>query len=131
MSEPIPDNFLDLFEKRAFCSIATILPDGSPHVTPVWVDYDGEYLIINTPVGTRKDRNMLADPRVALSIYDPDNPYRYLLVRGRVVATATEGAAEHIDKLALRYRGQGRYQGPNRDNRRLHLIEPLRVIARG
>jgi PPOX class probable F420-dependent enzyme len=131
VSEPIPDNFLDLFEKRAFCSIATLLPDGSPHVTPVWVDYDGEHVIINTPIGTRKDRNMLADPRVALSIYDPDNPYRYLLVRGRVVETTTEGAAEHIDKLAFRYRGQQRYQGPNRDNRRLHLIEPHRVIARG
>jgi PPOX class probable F420-dependent enzyme len=74
MSEPIPEEYTDLFEKRAFAHLATLLPHGTPHVTPVWVDYDGEHLLVNTPQGTRKDRNMQEQPHVALSIQDPENP---------------------------------------------------------
>ena len=108
----IPENYLDLFEKRAFANLATLMPDGSPQVTPVWVDYDGTYLLVNTARGRQKDRNMQRDPRVALSIMDPDDPYRYLQIRGTVAESTTEGGDDHIDKMAYKYLGKNRY--PNR-----------------
>ncbi|MFQ5815819.1 MAG: TIGR03618 family F420-dependent PPOX class oxidoreductase, partial [Candidatus Hydrothermarchaeaceae archaeon] len=82
MTEVIPANYLDLFEKKAFANLATIMPDGSPQVTPVWVDVDGDDVLINSARGRQKDLNMRSRPQVALSIQDPDNPYRYLEVRG-------------------------------------------------
>lgn len=108
----IPENYLDLFEKRAFANLATLMPDGSPQVTPVWVDYDGTYLLVNTARGRQKDLNMQRDPRVALSIMDPDDPYRYLQIRGTVAESTTEGGDDHIDKMAYKYLGKNRY--PNR-----------------
>src|SRR2546422_5418541 len=81
----IPDSHLDLFRKKAFAHLATLMPGGQPQVTPVWVDYDGRHVVINTAEGRQKDKNLQRDGRVALSIMDPDNPYRYLEVRGRVV----------------------------------------------
>ena len=84
--------------------------DGSPQVTPVWVDYDGENILINTSRGRQKMKNIKRDPRVALSIQDPDNPYRKLIVRGRVVEETEQGADEHIDKLAKKYTGSDTYQ---------------------
>jgi PPOX class probable F420-dependent enzyme len=108
----IPENYLDLFEKRAFANLATLMPDGSPQVTPVWVDYDGTYLLVNTARGRQKDLNMQRDPRVALSIIDPDDPYRYLQIRGTVAESTTEGGDDHIDKMAYKYLGKNRY--PNR-----------------
>jgi PPOX class probable F420-dependent enzyme len=118
---------MDLFEKRAFAHLDTLLPDRTPHVTPVWVDYDGEHLLVNTPQGNRKDRNKQERPHIALSIQDPENPYRYLAVRGRVVASTDEGAREHIEKLAQRYTG-AKYQGPP-GPRHLHKIAPERVFG--
>lgn len=116
----IPTAMLDLFVKPAFAHIATLMPDGSPHVTPVWVDYNGEHLLVNTPQGTRKDRNMRARSQVALSIMDPDNPYRYLAVRGRVIESTEQDAFEHIKALAERYTG-GVYRG-RPGPRRVHKI---------
>ena len=101
----IPDEFLDLFKKRAFGHLATLMPDGSPQVSPVWIDYDGKYLIVNSAKGRQKDRNISRDPRVAMDITDPDNPYRKLLLRGEVVETTTEGADEGIDQLSMKYNG--------------------------
>ena len=110
MAQPtIPKEFLDLFEKRAFAHLATIMPDGTPQVTPVWVDYDGEFILVNSARGRQKDRNMVRNPAVALSIQDPDDPYRYVQVRGRVVEITTQDADEHIDKMMKKYRGQDRY----------------------
>lgn len=110
MAQPtIPKEFLDLFEKRAFAHLATIMPDGTPQVTPVWVDYDGEFILVNSARGRQKDRNMVRNPAVALSIQDPDDPYRYVQVRGRVVEITTQGADAHIDKMMKKYRGQDRY----------------------
>jgi PPOX class probable F420-dependent enzyme len=82
MAGMIPDKFLDLFQKKAFASLATLMPDGSPQVTPVWVDFDGNHVIVNSARGRQKDKNMQRNAKVALSIIDPDNPYRYLEVRG-------------------------------------------------
>lgn len=98
--------YLDLFEKKAFAHLATLMKDGSPQVSPVWVDYDGAYLVVNTARGRQKHLNIQRDPRVALSIQDPDDPLRKLLVRGRVVEQTEEGAEEHIDRLARRYTGE-------------------------
>jgi len=108
----IPEKFLDLLQKKAFAQLATLMPDGSPHVAPVWCDYDGHNIIINTAKGRVKDQNMRRDPRVGIDILDPDNPYRHLSIRGRVVDMTEKGADEHIDKMAKKYIGQDRY--PNR-----------------
>lgn len=102
---PFPEKYMDLFkeETKAFLFLATTMPDGSPQVTPVWFDHDGEHILINTNEGRVKDVNMKARPKVAMAIQDPSTPYRYLQVRGEVVETIREGADEHINKLALRY----------------------------
>jgi PPOX class probable F420-dependent enzyme len=105
----IPDSHLDLFNKKAFGHLATLMPSGQPQVTPVWIDYDGHYVRINTAEGRQKDKNLQRDGRVALSIMDPDNPDRYLEVRGRVADRTRNGADEHIDALAKKYLGQDKY----------------------
>ncbi len=105
----IPASHLDLFKKKAFAHLATVMGDGKPQVTPVWVDYDGQHVLINTAEGRLKDKNMQRDGHVALSIQDPDNPYRYLEVRGRVVERTKAGADAHIDAMARKYLGQDKY----------------------
>jgi PPOX class probable F420-dependent enzyme len=105
----IPEEFRRVFEKRAFAHLATLNPDGSPQVTPVWVDLDGSHVRFNTARGRVKLRNIERDPRVALSAQDPEQPYRYVQVRGRVVETTERGADAHIDALARKYLGQDRY----------------------
>ena len=109
MADPIPSQFLDLFQKKAFASLATVMPDGTPQVTPVWVDYDGGRVIVNSARGRRKDRNMKLGASVALAIMDPDNPYRHLQVRGRVSEVTEQGADEHIDRMAKKYLGKDKY----------------------
>lgn len=99
----MPEDFLDLFERRSFANLATVDPDGSVHVTVVWTDYDGTYVLVNTAEGRRKERNLRRNPAVGLTILDPENPYRYLSIQGEVEELTSEGAHEHIDKLARRY----------------------------
>lgn len=100
-----PEKYLDLFkdETRAFLFLATTMPDGSPQVTPIWFNTDGEHILINTNEGRVKDRNMKARPKVAMVIQDPSTPYRYLQIRGEVAETTREGADEHINQLSLKY----------------------------
>lgn len=130
--QPIPDKYRDLFQKRAFAHVATAMPDGSPQVTPMWVDYDGTYILVNTARGRQKDRNLRRDPRVALTIMDPDNPYRYLLIRGRVAEITEQGAVEHIDRLAQKYVGTETYQNLQPGEvREIIKIEPKHVLGRG
>jgi len=93
-------------ETKAFAFLATTMPDGSPQVTPVWFNTDGEHILINTAKGRVKDRNMRARPQVAVAIPDPENTYRYVQLRGRVVAMLEEGAAEHFDEVARSYIGK-------------------------
>lgn len=125
MAEVIPEKYLDLFQKKSFAHLGTIMPDGQPQVTPVWCDYDGEHVIVNSARGRRKDRNMERDPRVSLEISDPDNPYRYLEIRGRVVEITEEGADEHINKMAKKYMGVDvyPYRGPG-EVRVMYKIKP-------
>jgi PPOX class probable F420-dependent enzyme len=109
MPEVIPAKYRDLFNKKAFASLTTLMPDGSPQTTPVWVDADGDYVIFNSAKGRQKDRNVRRDPRVAMAIIDPDNPYRYLEIRGKVAEITEQGADSHIDKMAKKYLGQDKY----------------------
>ena len=105
----IPERYRDLFTKKAFAHVATVGRDGAPQVTPVWIDYDGQHVLVNTAANRQKDHNLQRDGRVAMSITDPDNAYRYLEVRGKVVERTTQGADAHIDSLAKRYLGQDKY----------------------
>jgi PPOX class probable F420-dependent enzyme len=100
-----PEDFLDLVDNdsKAFLYLATLMPDGSPQVTPVWFDSDGEHILINTAEGRVKDKNMRARPKVAMTIQDPNNTYRYLGIRGEVASYTAEGGDEHINKLSLKY----------------------------
>ena len=132
MADVIPENYKDLFDKKAFGSLATVMPDGTPQVTPVWIDYDGTHLLVNSARGRRKDKNMERNPAVALSILDPDNPYRYLEVRGRVVEITEEGADKHIDKMAKKYLDKDAYPWKRPEETRvLYKIEPIRVSHMG
>lgn len=92
-------------ETKSFAILGTLMPDGSPQVTPVWFNVEGDYILINTARGRQKDRNMRARPQVAMTILDPKRPYRYLQIRGEVVDFTEEGAAEHISVLSRKYRG--------------------------
>ncbi len=109
MADPVPSQFLDLFQKKAFASLATVMPDGTAQVTPVWVDYESGRVIVNSARGRRKDKNMKVGASVALAIMDPDNPYRHLQVRGRVSEVTEQGADAHIDRMAKKYLGQDKY----------------------
>ena len=132
MADDKIEKYSDLFNKKAFANLATLNRDGSPQVTPVWVDFDGKHIRVNTAVGRLKDKNMRRDPRVSLSIQDPENPYRYLEVRGKVVEHTEKGAEEHIDSLAQKYLGQAKY--PYRqpgEVRVLYKIEPQKFSSMG
>ncbi len=106
----IPEQYLDLMQqKKAFASLATVMPDGTPQVTPVWFDYANRVIRVNSAKGRTKTRNMTEGAPVALSIMDPDNPYRYLQVRGKVTRATEQGANAHIDSLAKKYIDQDKY----------------------
>ena len=106
MPVPLPDELLDLLKRPSLCFVATIMPDGSPQLTQTWVTTDGDHILINTPDRSQKARNVGRDPHVALDIVDPDNTRRYFAVRGRVIATTTEGGAQSIDELSGKYLGR-------------------------
>lgn len=100
-----PPEYLDLFDRRTFAHFATMTPNGAPHVTPVWVDYesDADRILINTERGRRKERNVRQNPTVGISMLDPDDPYRSISIIGTVTELTTDGAREHIEELAQRY----------------------------
>jgi len=106
---PVPAEFLDLFQKKTFAHLATLMADGTPHVTSVYVDYDGQHILINSARGRQKDINMEKRRHVAIEIPDPDNPNRFLAVRGQVVEVTEQGADEHLDRLAQRYLNRDKY----------------------
>jgi PPOX class probable F420-dependent enzyme len=103
---PLPDDLLDLLGRPSLCFVATTMPDGSPQLTQTWVGTDGVHIVINTPDHSQKARNVGRDPHVAVNIVDPENTRRYFAVRGRVIATTTEGGAENIDELSQKYLGR-------------------------
>ncbi len=126
----IPESHADILNKPSFAHLATLMSDGSPHSAPVWIDTDEGYLVINSAEGRLKDRNVRRDPRVAISLTDPENPYRSLAIRGRVVKITKEGADDHIDRMAKKYMGVDTYpyRTPS-EVRVLYYIEPEKVSA--
>lgn len=132
MSNVIPENYADLFDKKIFAGLATIMPDGAPQVTPVWIDYDGECVVFNTAAGRQKDKNLQARPMTSVMLVDPDNPYRYLEVRGSVIERTTDGADDHINKMAKKYLGQDVYPFRQAGEQRvIYRIKPERVSSLG
>ena len=132
MAAKIPDAFKDLFTKVTFAQLATLMPDGSPQVTPVWFDFDGSLFCINSAKGRVKDKNMRRDKRVALSIQDPDNAYRYLAIQGEVTEITENGADAHIDKLAKKYLGKDKYPfAGTGEVRVIYKIQPVKVSTMG
>jgi PPOX class probable F420-dependent enzyme len=129
----IPEKFLPLLtDKKAFAFLATVMPDGSPQVTPVWFDYKDGKFIVNTARGRVKDRNMSKNAKVALAIMDPDDPYRHIAIRGKVVRATEEGADASIDKLAKKYLGKDKYplRRPG-EVRVIFEIEPTSISTMG
>jgi PPOX class probable F420-dependent enzyme len=110
MAATIPDAFRDVLEqKKAFANLATTMPDGSPQVTPVWFDYTNGHIRVNTAKGRVKARNMQQGSHVAVAIMDPDNPYRFIQIRGTIARATESGADAHIDSLAKKYLGKDKY----------------------
>ncbi len=109
MPATISPGFQKLLQEPAYCQLATLMPDGSPQVTQVWVDTDGEHILINTAEGRQKERNVRRDPRVAVNVVDPANAWRIAMVRGRVVDVTTAGADQLIDQLAKKYLNEDTY----------------------
>jgi PPOX class probable F420-dependent enzyme len=131
MAQSIPESHVSLLKKPVFAHFVTLMKDGSPQSTPVWVEYDGTHVLVNSAVGRIKDQNVRRDPRVALSLTDPENPYRYLEIRGRVVEITQKGADELIDKLAFKYLGKEKYPFRQPGEQRVtYKIAPEKVVAR-
>ncbi len=127
----IPESHRDIFAKRSFAHVATVDADGMPQVTPVWIDYDGHYLLVNSQEGRKKDRNLRARGQVAMSILDPDDPYRYIGIQGKVVEITTDGAEAHIHQLSRKYNGYDYRNLRPGDVRVIYKIEPTRVWTMG
>jgi len=117
----LSQGFQQLLREPSYCEIATVMPDGSPQVVQVWVDTDGEHILINTPRDSQKVRNIRRDPRVAVNVFDPGNQWRLGNVRGKVVEVTTEGADTHIDALAKKYLGVDSYPYKDPNNPRVIL----------
>jgi PPOX class probable F420-dependent enzyme len=129
----IPDEFLDLFEKPTIAHVATVMPDGTPHNTPVWIGYDADtgHLLVNTETGRRKERNVAENPKVGVSMVDPENAYRRLSVMGEVEEVTTDGARDHIDQLSRRYTGEDYDPDMIQTERVLLRIRVDEVMAEG
>ena len=130
MAAQLPEVAQKLFREPNFAHLATIMPDGSPQVTPVWVDADDRFILVNTAEGRQKPKNIRRDPRVAIDVISREDPYRMVTVRGRVVEVTNEGADDHIDKMAKKYLGQDKYpfRAPG-ERRVIFKIEPEYVTV--
>ena len=132
MAVAIPEGFKDLLEKPVVVALVTVMPSGQPQATPVWTDYDGTYVRVNTARGRQKDKNMKPGARVTVLAVDPQDPYRWMEIRGRIAGETEEGAVEHINALSLKYRGEPDYYAPNPERRAAeqrvtYTIEPTHI----
>ena len=134
MAVPIPDTHRDLLVKPIHGILSTMMPDGQPQSSMVWVDYDGTYVLSNTTLERQKGRNMRANPKVTLLVIDPKDVSRWIEVRGKVVEIQQEGAEAHADKLTQRYTGKQRFYGDiypveqrQRETRVIIKIEPIKT----
>ena len=125
----IDDSVIQLLTGKNFAFVATLMKDGSPQITPTWIDYDGNSILINTAEGRVKQKNVSRDPHVAISIVDQNNPYNMLTIRGKVIEQTSSGADDHIDKLAKRYLGVDKYPFRSQDEKRVILkVQPEKVF---
>jgi len=132
MPETLSPGLVQLLREPAFCQIASLMPDGSPQITQVWVDTDGEHILVNTAEGRQKTRNVRRDPRVAVNVVDPANAWRLATIRGHVVEITTDGADTLIDQLANKYLGVESYPFRNPEETRITLkIAPERISEIG
>lgn len=132
MAAEIPPGVVRLLREPNIAHLATLMPDGSPQVTPVWVDFDGEHVLVNSAEGRQKVRNLRRDGRVAVDVVRRDNPYAMAMIRGRVVELTHDGANAHIDRLAKKYLGQEQYPLRRPEERRVIIkIEPEHVVSQG
>ena len=130
MTAKLTPEAVKLIEGKNFAHLATISSDGSPHVAPVWIDHDGDVILINTAMGRIKQKNTTKDPRISISIVDQNNPYARVTIKGKVTQQTKQGADVHIDKLAKKYTGSDKYQNRQPGEQRVILrIEPLRVLS--
>ena len=126
--QEIMDSVSELFIGKTFAHMATIMPDGLPQVTPVWIDREGEFLLVVSYKGRVKDRNIRRNPKVGLEISDPENPYLFVSVQGEVVEIREAGAEAQLDKLSLRHLGEEKYPWGKPDLIPvLYVIKPVRV----
>jgi PPOX class probable F420-dependent enzyme len=136
MNVPIPDTHRDLLTAPVHAALTTLMPDGGPQTTLVWVDFNGSYVLINTTLERQKGRNLQANPRVTLLAVDPRNGSRWIEVRGAVAEITREGAEAHADILTQRYTGKQHFYGDiypaaqrERETRVIVRIEPLRIAC--
>ena len=130
MAAQLSDAALKLIKDKNFAFIGTLMSDGSPQVTPVWVEYDGQHIILNSEVKRAKVRNLKRDPRISISIANMQNPYEYVEIRGKVVDMTTQGASEGIDMLAKKYLGQDKYPyNKEGDERIIIKVAPEKVVG--
>lgn len=129
INREIDDNVIQLLTGKNFAFVSTLMKDGSPQITPIWIDFDGKIILINTAEGRTKQKNVSRDPRVAISIIDQNNPYNMVTIRGKVIEQTSNGADEHIDKMAKRYLGVDKYPFRSPDEKRLLLkVQPEKVF---
>ena len=128
MAESIEGRVAELIEAKNFVQVGTIRKDGTPHLTPVWVDHEGDTIVLNSAEGRAWPSNLRRDPRVTLNVVNSENPYEYVEIRGRLVEDTQEGADEHINKMAMKYLGEEEYPFRQPGEQRIILrIEPERV----
>ncbi len=132
MAEELSGKLIEMVKAPNFAHLATVMPDGSPQVTPIWIDIEDSLILINTAEGRVKTENLRRDKRVAISVIDQENPYQALSIQGRVVEDTHEGADEHIDKQAMKYLSQEKYpfRQPG-EVRVLFKIEPEKTFTFG
>lgn len=122
------ESTVNLFKEKNIAFVASLMNDGSPQITPVWIDYDGQFLLINTAEGRTKQKNFARDQRIAISVMDQSNPYNVVTIRGKVVEQTTNGADEHVDRLAKKYLGVDKYPFRAPDEKRIILkIKPEKI----
>ncbi len=127
----LSEEFKALLKQPAYCHVATLMPDGSPHTTVTWADTDGTHILINTVEGYQKVRNMRRDPRVALNVPDPANPAQVTSIRGRVVEISADGAREQLEALSQRYLGRPYPFGGPEQKRLIVKIAVEVILGRG
>ena len=136
MSLSVPNKFRDLLERPIVVSLVTVMPDGQPQATPVWADYDGTYVRVNTARGRQKDKNMKPGAKVTILVIDPDDSGRWMEIRGQIAVETEEGAVEHINALSAKYDGQpdffaNKVERRGKEQRVTYKIEPLRINTDG